>query len=315
MAETTLHQRWLITGANGFLGANLGYFLNGKVDRIGSMRSSAKSIKHFDQVVEIDLFDHSKIHEQVDKVAPAVIVHTAAISSHELCEADPMLAIQINVESTKALALAAKNSGAQFIFISTDAVFNGDRGKYNEEDQPDPTSVYGHTKLAAERAVLEIDPSALIIRTNFFGWSPTGTRSILEFFVNSLSAGKNVNGFTDFTVTSCYAQTLAQAIEDLVDIHASGILHVASSNALSKYEFGIEIARQFGLDESLITPSASNMKPARGRNQSLDVRLAKSMLDGLLPTQEEEIKKAQVDLILRSDMTFSPIGPAGNQVS
>jgi dTDP-4-dehydrorhamnose reductase len=277
------------------------------------VRRNAGIIKHFDESIEIDLLNPSAIPEQVNRAAPEVIVHAAAVSSHELCEADPMLANQINVESTKAMALAAKKSGAQFIFISTDAVFDGERGGYREEDEPHPSSVYGHTKLAAERAVLEIDPTALIIRTNFFGWSPTGTRSILEFFVNSLSSGKKVKGFTDFTVTSCYTQTLTHAIKDLADIHASGILHIASSDALSKYDFGVEVARRFGLNRSLITPSASNMKPARGRDQSLNVSLARAKLGRSLLTQAEQIESAQGDSTLRSAITFPAIGPDRNQ--
>jgi dTDP-4-dehydrorhamnose reductase len=90
----------------------------------------------------------------------------------------------------------------------------------------------------------------LIVRTNFFGWSPTGQRSILEFFVNELRANRSVNGFTNVTTTSLYAQTLLDYIYQLKD--HSGIFHLTSRDAITKYEFGIKVAKHFDLNASLI---------------------------------------------------------------
>jgi dTDP-4-dehydrorhamnose reductase len=216
------------------------------------------------------------------------------MAAHQDCERDPELAHLINAEATESLASAADACGARFVYISTDAVFDGRRGHYAEDEIPSPTSVYGRTKLAGEeRARRATD--ALIIRTNFFGWSPSGTRSILEFFVNELGAGNRVRGFTDFTTTSAYAPVLAETIEALVSGGATGTFHVTSPDALTKYAFGVAVADEFGLDSGLITPTNADIHPPRNGDISLDVSRAEAALGRSLPTQVEGIRLAQRD--------------------
>lgn len=295
--------RWLITGATGFLGANLGTYLEGKARRVGAVRGTSAASQQFDEWVQSDLADPVAAARSTESARADVIVHAAALASHEQCEREPALAELINVTATRELAAAARRSGARFVLISTDAVFDGERGNYSETDTANPHSVYGKTKLAGEQAAVEVNPDSLIVRTNFFGWSPTGRRSILEFFVNNLSSGTSVRGFTDFTVTSLYAQALAQAIGDLAQAHADGIFHVAASDSMSKYEFGVAVAREFGLDEALITATASDMDPPRGQDQSLDVSKAEALLGRKLATTAEGIAMARQDANLRKAIT------------
>jgi dTDP-4-dehydrorhamnose reductase len=216
------------------------------------------------------------------------------MASHEACEQDPSHASRINAEATGVLAKAAAAADARFVYISTDAVFNGERGNYSEEDTPSPASVYGQTKLLGEqRAAVEAD--ALIVRTNFFGWSPSGTRSILEFFVNELSKGNTVRGFTDFTTTSAYAQVLAESIAELVAKQKTGVFHLTSPEALTKYEFGVAVAEEFDLDPSLITPTRADIHPPRNGNISLDVSKVMEVLNTPLLSQREGIARAHAD--------------------
>lgn len=287
-------RRWLVTGAAGFLGANIGAHLEGRAQRIGLARSPAVSCSTFDEWMSLDLTDTPQLRNSVLDCSPDVVVHAAALASHEACEADPPLAEQINVETTRHLARAAADVGAQFILISTDAVFDGERGLYAEDDAPSPTSVYGRTKLKAESVAREVsDP--LIVRTNFFGWSPSGTRSILEFFVNALRTGHQVRGFTDFTTTSAYAPYLAATLEELVDRETRGTYHVTSSDPLSKHEFGLAVADAFGLDPGLITPTVADIHPPRGRDISLDVSRVEALLGRSLRSQTEGIRAARHD--------------------
>ena len=297
---------WLITGAQGFLGANLGHFLKGRVNRIGAARAAAVS-PQFDEILSLDLSRLDEIQEGVRRTQPDVVVHAAALSSHEACANDPDLARLINVEVTDRLAQAADDVGAQFILISTDAVFDGKRGNYREDDEVSPFSVYGETKLLGERRAIEAT-NALVLRTNFFGWSPNGSRSILEFFVNELSAGNQVRGFTDFTVTSMYAQHLAEAIWNLTKSEAAGILNVASRDALSKYEFGSMVADQFDLQASLISPVVSdpNSIPPRSRDLSLNTDKVASILGLPSPSQEEGISQAFADSVALRSLIHSP---------
>ncbi len=287
--ETT----WLVTGASGFLGSNLGAFLEGKVHRVGVARN-ATSLPMFDESVQGELEDPATLIAAIHRLRPDVIVNTAAVASHEACERTPELARRINAVAPGSLSAAASTVGARFVQISTDAVFDGSRGQYTETDTPNPFSAYGRTKLEGEALVLA-NSDALAVRTNFFGWSPTGRRSILEFFVNELSAGHKVRGFTDFVVTSGYVQVLCDALWRLVGAQSSGILHVTSSDALSKFEFGVAVADAFGLRSDLVTPVESDVQPPRNRDISLDVSKAEAILGTVLASQRAGIALAHAD--------------------
>ena len=286
---------WLVTGAGGFLGANVGAFLTGRAHRIGAVRSGASaSGALFDEWVEGDLEQPGTLAGAIREQRPDVVLHAAALAYHDRCEADPKLARRVNVESSVALAEASRDAGSRFVLVSTDAVFDGSRGHYTETDPVSPTSVYGRSKAEAEQRVLGV-ADALVIRTNFFGWSPTGRRSILEFFVNALSASQQVRGFTDFTTSSAYAQVLAESIWDLVNASATGVLHVTSPDRMTKYDFGVAVAEEFGLDAGLITPTTADVHPPRNGDISLDVTKAEALLGRPLPTMREGIARAHAD--------------------
>ena len=284
---------WLVTGASGFLGANIGASLDGRSQRIAVTRDGAAP-STFDLAISGDLAAPQALADRIRDLKPDVIVHSAALASHVHCEEDPDQAALINTTATGVLAQAAQDAGSRFVYISTDAVFDGERGHYSEEDEPSPTSVYGSTKLRGEQIAQEAT-NALVIRTNFFGWSPSGKRSILEFFVNELSAGNQVKGFTDFTTTSAYAPILAETIESLVAKDASGIFHVTSPDALTKYDFGVAVADEFGLDSGLITPTQADVHPPRKGDISLDVSKVTETLGRPLPTQIDGIERAHLD--------------------
>lgn len=296
--------RWLVTGATGLLGANAGRYLGRglNTDSITSiaLNRSHDATAHFDETVRGDLTDLNSLRAAVDETRPDVVLHAGALASHEACESDPELARLMNVEATRALASSAHTVGASFVYVSTDAVFDGERGNYLETDTPNPFSVYGRTKLEGEYAALAEHPESLVIRTNFFGWSPSGTRSILEFFVNSLRTGTSVNGFTDFSVTSIYVQHLLPALHELVMHDHVGLVHLASRDSLTKFEFGIDVADAFGLDAGLISPSTSSavgLQTSRARNLSLNVTFCETLLGRALPSQREGLTAAHNDEI------------------
>ena len=297
---------WLVTGASGFLGANAGLFLAGKsVSTVGLSRGVATP-PHFETALRGDLSEPELLAEKVRESLPNVILHAGALASHEQCEADPSLATRINADATRALASVAAEIGATFIYISTDAVFDGARGDYRESDGPSPFSVYGESKLLGERYALE-QTDALVIRTNFFGWSPTGSRSILEFFVNSLRSGTPVSGYTDFTVTSTYTQFLIDVIWQLAQQRATGVVHVASADKCSKYEFATTVAEVFGLEASLISPveaAAATHATSRARDLSLRVDKLESLLGTQAPSQHAGILQAYEDSgTIRAELT------------
>jgi dTDP-4-dehydrorhamnose reductase len=223
-------------------------------------------------------------------VKPDVVLHCAALASHEECELNPDLAWTINVESTATLAGICAELGSKLIHISTDAVFDGTRGNYSELDEVNPFSIYGETKAHAEVEVAKLNPGALIVRTNFFGWSPSGRSSVLEFFVRGLSQTGDVIGFTDYRVTSIYVDDLIANICDTVRENWDGLLHVASSDAQSKFEFGKLVAAELNLPQSRVVPGK------RWAPMSLDLSLDTSALQKRTsmrtPTQQTGIHRA-----------------------
>lgn len=298
----TKSTRWLVTGATGLLGANAGRYLNSISEAAGitaiAMNRASDDTEYFHETVRGDLTDPKSLRTALETARPDVVLHAGALASHEACENDPVLAERINVGATAELAASARDADAAFVYISTDAVFDGERGDYAETDVPHPFSVYGRTKHGGESAAAAVCPESLILRTNFFGWSPSGNRSILEFFVNSLRENSSVHGFTDFTVTSIYAQHLLAAIAELVESGSTGLVHLASHDSLTKYEFACIVADVFGLDANLITPSTSRavgLPTSRARNLSLNVSHCESLLGRSMPSQRDGLIAALYD--------------------
>jgi len=290
-------QTWLVTGANGFLGRNAGAFLRTRVHALGQVREGS-SAQLYEQLLPVDLRATPDVEALVRSAAPDVVLHAAAISGHEQADADREQAEAVNVHATAAIARACADIGARLVYISTDSVFSGARGDYSEDEEPEPFSWYGESKLLGEAHVRGLVDDHLIVRTNFFGWSETGRKSVLEFFVNSLRSGSHVRGYPDFIVTSIYAQSLIDTIWQLSELVARGTFHVASSDARSKYEFGIAVAEQFGLDASLIAregPPPDAHTTSRARNLSLNTDKAAALLGAALPSQARGIAQAAQD--------------------
>lgn len=255
MAESNpLPPRILITGVSGLLGINLALeaVRQGR-EVVGLANSRAMQNTPF-AVRACDLTDLTAIHPLLDEVQPDAVVHCAALANLEVCEGQPDLAQRLNTEVPGRLATETARRRIPFIHISTDAVFNGAGCNYLESDPVSPLSIYARTKAEAEEAVLEAHPDALVARVNFYGWSLTGQRSLAEWFFNNLSGKRQVKGFTDVFFCPMLVNDLAGTLLRLLDLRAGGIYHVVGSQCLSKYAFGVAIARAFNLDETLITP-------------------------------------------------------------
>ncbi len=247
--------RILITGASGLLGLNLALETAGQHEVYGTAKDHPLKTNAF-TLLRCDLLERGAVERVLDQVQPDWVIHCAALANVDACEADPVLARKSNTILPAELATHVARGGARLVHISTDAVFDGSRGDYGEEDEPNPLSVYARTKLEGERAVARANPQAIIARVNLFGWSVSGQRSLGEFFFNNLSAGRRVLGFTDVYFCPLLANDLAHILLKMLEQGLSGLYHVVSRECLSKYDFGVRLAQKFGLDASLITPAS-----------------------------------------------------------
>lgn len=191
----------------------------------------------------------------IRQAGAAVVVHSAAMTSVEACEAAPRSAHYANVEIARNVAQACNFLGTKLVHISTDHVFDGTCAMLDERAEIAPINVYAHTKAAGEAAVLDACPSAIVARTNFFGWGLPYRKSFSDTIIDSLRAGLEVGLFTDAYFTPILMKPLIDAAHELVDACASGIFHMVGDERISKYDFGIRIARTFGLDIGLIKPT------------------------------------------------------------
>jgi dTDP-4-dehydrorhamnose reductase len=260
--------RLLITGASGLLGLNLALDASRGHEVIGVDRNALFATPF--RLVQADLLDDGAIDRIIADVRPDSIIHCAAIADLETCEANPVLAHQMNVALPKRVAEACAARHLRLIHVSTDAVFGGDKdGPYTEWDSPAAHGVYAITKLEGERAVSQAYPLATVARVNFYGWSASGKRSLAEFFVNRLSQGSNVNGFTDVRFCPLFVGHLDAILLQMLARAMPGVYHVVGPQAMTKYQFGVEIARTFGLPERLIAPQlvdTSHLKVRRSHN-------------------------------------------------
>ena len=263
--------RILITGASGLLGINLALEAAAHHEVYGTAKDHLIHTDRF-RVMPCDLLAPGAVERLLDQTQPDWVIHCAALANVDACEANPVLAQQSNSDLPFLLATHVARGGARLVHISTDAVFDGRKGNYTEEDEPNPLGVYAHTKLEGERRVAQADPHAIIARVNLFGWSISGNRSLGEFFVNNLNAGKRVMGFTDIVFCPLLANHLAQILIKMLENDLSGLYHVVSRECLSKYTFGLRVADMFGLNSSLITPTSvqqSDLTATRSPNLSL----------------------------------------------
>ena len=249
-----------ITGAGGLIGNQL--------TRQGPDRVPGQEVKGLTRA-RLDLTDSAAVRREFRRQRPKLVVHCAALSNSPECQANPALAREINVEATARLAELAAD--AFFVFFSSDLVFDGRAGNYDESAPVNPLSVYAETKVAAERIVLA-NPKHLVIRTSLNGGvSPTGDRGFNEQLRRAWQAGKTPRLFTDEFRCPIPAEVTARAVWELIGQSRSGLYHVAGNERLSRWEIGQLLAARWPQMRPKIEPCS--IKEYRGAPRSPDTSL------------------------------------------
>lgn len=191
----------------------------------------------------LDLADFAAVRSAFRQRPPQLVIHCAAISQSPECEANPTLARKLNVEVTALLAELAAD--IPLVFLSTDLVFDGRSGNYDETAPVNPLSVYAQTKVAAEQVLLA-NPRHTVIRTSLNGGtSPTGDRGFNEQMRRAWQAGRTLRLFTDEFRSPIPAAVTARAIWELACQGRTGLYHVAGSEKLSRWQTGQLLAARW----------------------------------------------------------------------
>lgn len=226
----------------------------------------------------LDLSDFAAVRQKFSQDKPSLIIHCAALSRSPDCQANPQLARRLNVQVTAVLAELAVE--IPFIFFSTDLVFDGKKGNYDEAASVNPLSVYAETKVLAEQTVLR-NPKHTVVRTSLNGGSsPTGDRGFNEQLRREIEAGKTLTLFTDEFRCPIAAVETARTVWLLVKANALGLYHLAGRERLSRWQIGqILTARWPELHPKIVPDSAANYA---GAPRSLDPSLNCARLERLL---------------------------------
>jgi dTDP-4-dehydrorhamnose reductase len=187
---------------------------------------------------DLDLTDFAAVERMFSADRPTLIIHCAAMSKSPECQAHPAQAQKINVEATSQLAALATEAQGDFIFFSTDLVFDGRKGNYVETDAVNPLSVYGETKADAETLVAR-NPRRVIIRTSLnSGASPSGKSGYNEQLRAAWAEGKTIKLFHDEYRSPISATVTARAVWEMAVRPQGGLWHLAGAERLSRLQIG-----------------------------------------------------------------------------
>ena len=248
----------LITGSNGLLGQKLVKLCIEKgVEVIATSRGESR-IDYLEgsfEYASLDITDQGSVNSVMNRYRPDVVVNTAAMTNVDQCETDREACRLLNVQAVQNLVDCCEAQNTLLVHLSTDFIFDGEAGPYEEDDQPNPISFYGQSKWDAENIIMESNAKWAILRTVLvFGITPGMSRSNIILWVKeNLENGKPLNIVNDQWRTPTLAEDLAMGCFLAADQRAEGIFNISGEELLSPYEMAIHTADYFGLDKSLIT--------------------------------------------------------------
>jgi dTDP-4-dehydrorhamnose reductase len=271
--------RMLVTGGSGYLGGWVVWLARADWDVTATCLTHAIGEGDEEQAPgvsrrRLDVRDGTAVEALIDQVRPAVVVHTAAANPGAGTDFGPT-----NVTGTRHVARSAAACGARLIHISSDVVFDGERGNYVEEDSPRPITPYGRSKALSEEVV---------VRTSLiYGWRPRADRQT-RWIVGDVRAGRPVRLFTDEVRCPIWVESLAAAVVELAGLETTGVLHVAGAQPLSRYDFGVRLLRFYGVDPGPVIAARSRESGLhRPLDCSLDCSRARALLRTPLPGVDE----------------------------
>ncbi|CAM1347389.1 SDR family oxidoreductase [Tenacibaculum halocynthiae] len=272
-------KRVVITGSNGLLGQSLVSLLLNEKDKykvIGFSRGDNRSGRNDFEYVSIDITDEMLLKEKLKTYTPDVIINTAAMTNVDACEDNKEECDKLNVDVVHFLKEYAEKTNAHLIHLSTDFIFDGEKGYYKETDDPNPLSYYGMSKLKSEELLTSSSVHYTILRTILvYGKVFDMSRSNIVLWVKkSLEEGKEVTIVNDQYRMPTYVEPLALACKLVIDKKAKGVFNVSSKKLLSIYEIAMEIAEVFDLNKKLIKPISTqslNQKASRPAKTGFDL--------------------------------------------
>jgi dTDP-4-dehydrorhamnose reductase len=300
-------KRILVVGGNGLLGQKVTEFLiRGSANRISVCSIEPEPALHLQSAsyVQLDITSKKDVKKLVHAVEPDVIINCAAMTNVDACERERELAWKLNTEGVEHLIEAARKNNAKILHISTDYVFDGKSGPYDELSRPEPLSYYGKTKLASENALLVSGLDYFIARTMvLYGTGINVKPNFALWLIENLEKKLPVRIVDDQFGNPTLVDDLAQGLLAGIDLGKSGIYHLAGRDIISRYEFALRLAGVFDFDPSLVVPIKTSQlhQPAPRPMKSGLITLKAEVELGYRPSTAE-----QGLLILKSQLARMP---------
>lgn len=274
--------RILITGSNGLLGQKIVQQLKKrKIEFLATSKGENRNTDCDDlNYVSMDICSEEEIAQVFNSFFPTHVIHTAAMTNVDACELNPHDCYETNVLATKKLFNEAKKIGAHFQLLSTDFIFDGEKGKYKEEDKPNPLSVYAKSKVDAEQFLISDSYSNYsIVRTIIvYGIGNNLSRTnIVCWAKEALSKGQEMKIIDDQFRAPTWADDLAWACIRICELDQKGIYHISGPETMSIFALVERVARYFGLStETLVRTDSSTLNQPAKRPPKTGFDLTKS---------------------------------------
>ena len=269
--ERWINMRRLLVVGSGLLGGNLAKIAIKEFTEFTTYNEHPLDIEGCKSYY-LNIANRMDVKTLIQKLNPDYIIHTAALTNVDHCERDKRLAWNINVEGTKHIAEIARKINAKLIYISTDYVFDGNKGMYKEDAPTNPIDYYGETKLEGEKVVKGLRDCLIVRPSVLYGGNPAKL-NFVTWVMQELKKGKEINIVKDQLNTPTLADNLAELILELIERDETGIFHASGSERISRFDFAIKIAEIFNLNKNLIKPITTyqlNWVAPRPKDTSLD---------------------------------------------
>jgi len=264
--------RILVTGANGFIGQYIVRQLvkNSLHQVVATGKSDSRLpfiVSDHYRYVSIDITDQRQVNKIFESENYDIVIHAAALGQPDFCEQHQEICDQVNVTGTKNIAEGCRKANSLLVFLSTDFVFDGNRGPYRETDTVNPINIYGKSKLQGEQLIEATGIDHTVVRLcSVYGIPLSGdARNIITWVQHNLQEGRSIKAVDDQVRTPTYIDDATKAIVALADRKIQGIFHISGDEALTPYDMAIATATCLGLDTHLVEKvnSATLKQPAR----------------------------------------------------
>jgi|CXWL01.1.fsa_nt_gi dTDP-4-dehydrorhamnose reductase len=278
----------LVTGATGLMGKGF--------EETSSVQYQIVGLHMRDYVVKgaqsghrvLDIRNQDLINKLFAEHEFDTVIHGAGVASVDYAQTHYAESLESNLIGTLNITAACRRKGVHLVYVSTNAVFDGTEAPYAEDHAVNPVNKYGQIKVQCEKLVTETLENYTIVRPILmYGWNhPACRQNPATWILEKLRAGEKIRLVTDVSENPLYNRQCGEALWEIVKKKPRGVMHLAGGEVVNRYEFGVRLAKIFGLDKSLIAPVDSSFFPTiapRPKNTTFTTRRMESEL-GIRPS-------------------------------